>query len=243
MKSRKKSERLETCEQLGTLGDKAGDALPQLLKMLKKEKSEDVRLEARDTILAIGPGDGDNEEILEVLVSYLEESDDILRTNAVEILASYGSKALPAAAALQERLKGESSRKVRYALALAIANIKPEIIPELIPLLLEIQRDRFTGYAQKLKAIEACVRLDCNDKGVVLQLIDNFSDTSFREVVEASVEAVIKMGDFAIPFLLEELKNENYAAKDNILLVLDRYSQKEDGQYKKQVREILSSID
>ena len=114
------SERAESAEDIGSLGAKAADAVPDLAKLLD-DNSALVRLAAASALLRISPKET---RAVDVLATGLAGTDADVRRQAAREAGLAGSAASPLAAKLADLLK-DSDPTVRRTALQAIATLGP----------------------------------------------------------------------------------------------------------------------
>ncbi|MBI3409221.1 MAG: HEAT repeat domain-containing protein [Planctomycetes bacterium] len=177
LSSKKARVRGEAAAALGKFGDKAKEAIPALIKLLK-DNDPNVRLEATITLAKIGP------DSVPALTRALESQNKLTRMGAALSLGHLGSAAKRAEPELKKLLK-DTEEDVRCHAAQALFRIDPQTAETVVPVL-SSALDSLDPYI-RLCAMGTLSRIGPAAKDAVAKLKNCLKDEDYHLRMSAAI--------------------------------------------------------
>jgi len=194
--------RIYAAEQLAGLGQQAKSELV-FLRVLSLDENPSVQEAARKAVTRI------EEDLLASLVKGLRDKSAAVRGKSAQQIAEMGSNAKAALPSLVEALADNNS-----AVRLAVIDVFLAIGPDAILVLGEALRDK--NPQVRLTAINALGRMGPDARFVLPELI---ACTGMEvRTKEETLQALARIGDYAIPYLVLALEREKNVARQNPLV-------------------------
>ena len=195
--------RVYAAGQLAELGQQAKSEL-LFLRILSLDDNAEVQEAAKKAVQRI------EEDLLGTLLKGLQDKSAAVRSKSAAELAEMGPGAKAALPNLVEALADKNP-----AVRLAVLEVFLAIGPDAVMVLGESLRDK--NVEVRLTAIDALSKMGSDARFVMPELIIAITSGDAR-TKEAALKAFARIGDFAIPYLIEALEREKNAAKQKPLV-------------------------
>jgi HEAT repeat protein len=190
----------------GALGDLGQQAKGELvfLRVMTLDENVSVKEAAQKAVERV------EADLLATLVQSLQDKAPQVRSKAAKELADMGEHAKEALPTLIETLSDRNS-----AVRVAVLEALQAIGPQAVLVLGESLRDK--NLDVRLGAINALGRLGPDARAVLPDLVLGVLDTTAR-IKEETVQALTRIGDYAIPYVMEALEREKAPARQMMLI-------------------------
>ncbi len=190
----------------GALGDLGQQAKGELvfLRVMTLEENASVKEAAQKAVERV------EADLLATLVQSLQDKAPQVRSKAAKELADMGEHAKEALPTLIETLSDRNS-----AVRVAVLEALQAIGPQAVLVLGEALRDK--NLDVRLGAINALGRLGPDARAALPDLVLGVLDANAR-VKDETVQALARIGDYAIPYVMEALEREKAPARQMMLI-------------------------
>ncbi len=189
--------RIRSTVSLASLGKEAKGEIA-FLRVLTLDENETVKASAEKAVRMV------EEDLLENLIKGLQDKAPNVRVKSAQELSEMGGSAKPALPNLMESL-GDKNAAVRLAVVEALLTIGPEAVMALG----ESLRDKNVDV--RLEAIHVLGKMGPDARPVMSDLIAGLTEKNAR-VKDATLQSILKIGDYAIPYLVASLEREKAPA-------------------------------